>query len=106
MKSGGSTGTPLGFYYERGVSRAIEWAFIKALWDRIGYHFADKCIVLRGQSLGPDRLWQPTFFGRWLTLSSYRMTDQYLPGTSIRSGSTGPGSSRAIPHLSPSSQGT
>jgi phenylacetate-CoA ligase len=79
VKTGGSTGTPLSFYYERGVTRAVEWAFIKALWDRIGYHFTDKCIVLRGQSLGPDRLWQPTFFGRWLTLSSYRMTDQYLP---------------------------
>jgi len=80
VTTGGTTGTPLVFYYERGVSRAIEWAFIKALWDRIDYHFADKCIILRGQSLGPDRLWQPTFFGRWLTLSSYRMTDQYLPG--------------------------
>ena len=79
VRTGGSTGTPLSFYYERGVTRAIEWAFIKSLWDRIDYHFADKCIVLRGLSLGPDRLWQPTFFGRWLTLSSYRMTDQYLP---------------------------
>lgn len=79
VTTGGSTGTPLSYYYERGVSRAIEWAFIKALWDRIDYRFSDKCIILRGQSLGPDRLWKPTFFGRWLMLSSYRMTDQYLP---------------------------
>ena len=28
VTTGGSTGVPLGFYYEKGVSRAQEWAFI------------------------------------------------------------------------------
>ncbi|MDN5340179.1 MAG: hypothetical protein PWQ30_1288, partial [Euryarchaeota archaeon] len=37
VTTGGSTGIPVGFYYEKGVSRAREWAFMKTQWDRVGY---------------------------------------------------------------------
>jgi phenylacetate-CoA ligase len=82
VTTGGSTGIPLGFYYEKGVSRAIEWAFIKTLWDRVDYHFRDKCVILRGnivKSADIGKFWEYTLLGRWLILSSYHLTDETLP---------------------------
>ena len=52
VTTGGSTGIPVGFYYEKGVSRAREWAFMKTQWDRVGYRFTDRCVVLRGYIIG------------------------------------------------------
>lgn len=83
VTTGGSSGEPLGFYYEKGVSRAQEWAFIKTLWDRVGYNFRDKCVVLKGdvvKSADEGKYWKKTFFGRWLILSSYHMTEDNLWG--------------------------
>jgi phenylacetate-CoA ligase len=82
IATGGSTGTPLGLYYERGISRAKEWAFIKTMWDRVGYRFRDKCVLLRGfviESAEKGKFWEYSLFGRWLLLSSYHMTDDNLP---------------------------
>lgn len=81
VTTGGSTGDPMGFYYEKGVSRAQEWAFIKTLWDRVGYNFRDKCVILRGnivKNTESGKLWEKSFFNRWLILSSYHMTDENL----------------------------
>ena len=83
ITTGGSTGIPLGFYYEKRVSRAREWAFIRTLWDRLGYRFTDRSVILRGNvipSADDGRFWQRSFFGRWLVLSSYHMTDDNLSG--------------------------
>ncbi|MFA5317704.1 MAG: hypothetical protein WC369_09835 [Dehalococcoidales bacterium] len=82
VTTGGSTGIPLGIYYEKGVSRAIEWAFIKTLWERVGYRFQDKSIILKGNVVAAAEqgiFWEKTLFGRWLILSSYHMTDDNLP---------------------------
>jgi len=81
VSTGGSTGIPLGFFYEKAVSRAIEWAFMKNQWDRVGYNFSDKCVILRGNvvnSIKKSRLWKFTFFRRWLILSSYHITEENL----------------------------
>jgi phenylacetate-CoA ligase len=82
VTTGGSTGVPLGLYYQRGVSRAIEWAFMKSLWDRVGYRFRDKCVVLRGNAVKSeirDKSWDYSLFGRWLILSSFNMDADNLP---------------------------
>jgi phenylacetate-CoA ligase len=82
VTTGGSTGVPLGFYYEKGISRAQEWAFMKILWERVGYRFRDKCAVIKGyivESANEGILWQFALLGRWLILSSYHMTDENLP---------------------------
>jgi len=82
VTTGGSTGIPVGFYYEKGVSRAKEWAFMKAQWDRVGYHFRDRCVVLRGNIVTPPQrqpLWKNTLLGRWLIMSSYHMTEEHIP---------------------------
>jgi len=79
VTTGGSTGTPLQIYYQSGVSRAIEWAFIKTLWDRIGYHFLDKCAVLRGYAVNTSDtslFWKKSVFGRWLLLSPYHLKEE------------------------------
>lgn len=73
---------PLGFYYEKGVSRAREWAFMKTQWDRIGYRFTDKCVILRGyvsKSENKSKFWEYSLFGRWLILSPFQMSDENLP---------------------------
>ena len=82
VTTGGSTGIPVGFYYERGASRAREWAFMKTQWDRVGYRFTDRCVILRGYTVGSARdgiFWKKTLFGRWLLMSSHHMTEETLP---------------------------
>ncbi|MCT8338071.1 phenylacetate--CoA ligase family protein [Methanoculleus sp. Afa-1] len=82
VTTGGSTGIPVGFYYEKGVSRAREWAFMKTQWDRVGYQFTDRCVVLRGYIVGSAKdgvFWKKTLGGRWLLMSSHHMTEEALP---------------------------
>ena len=82
VTTGGSTGIPVGFYYEKGASRAREWAFMKTQWDRVGYRFRDRCVILRGYIVGSARdniYWKKTLLGRWLLMSSHHMNEETLP---------------------------
>ncbi|WP_449566844.1 phenylacetate--CoA ligase family protein [Methanoculleus nereidis] len=82
VTTGGSTGIPVGFYYEKGVSRAREWAFMKTQWDCVDYRFTDRCVVLRGYIVGSAKegtFWKKTLCGRWLLMSSHHMTEETLP---------------------------
>jgi len=79
VTTGGSTGTPLKMYYYRGKTRAIEWAYIKDMWDRVDYSFLDKCAYLKGAKISKEnKNWEKTFFGRWLKLSTFHMTEENL----------------------------
>jgi len=80
--TGGSTGIPLGFYREKGVSEAKEWAFMVTQWNRVGYKFGDKSVVLRGsvvQSANRGKFWEYDPIKNEMILSSYHMTDENLP---------------------------
>lgn len=79
--TGGSTGDPLGFYVEKDVTEAREYAFIKTLWDRVGCNFTDKIVVLRGHpyTVPEGKLWRHSFAGRWLILSSFHLDDNTIP---------------------------
>jgi len=82
ITTGGSTGIPLGFYSERGVSEARERAFILSLWNRVCFKMGDKCIVLRGnvvRSADKGTFWEYDPVNKHLILSSYHMTDETLP---------------------------
>ena len=82
VTTGGSTGIPLGFYYEKDVSEAKEWAFIVTQWERVGFKMGDKCVVLRGnivESASRGRFWEYEPINKNLILSSYHMTDEMLP---------------------------
>ena len=81
VTTGGSTGT-MGLYYEKGTSRAMEWAFMKTQWDRVGYKFLDKCVVLRGYQVESSKnsvIARKSFFNRWLVVSPFKMTEKTLP---------------------------
>ncbi len=78
----GSTGIPLAFYHEKGLTAAKEWAFIVTQWNRVGYKIGDKCIVLRGnviRSASKGKFWEYNPVNKNLFLSSFHMTDEILP---------------------------
>lgn len=82
VTTGGSTGIPLGFYWERGVTNPKEDAFIRMLWNRVGYGIADRCAVLRGnfdQSGRKGKFWRYDPLNKSLILSCSDMTDELLP---------------------------
>jgi phenylacetate-CoA ligase len=82
ITTGGSTGVPVGFYLERGVSRPKEQAFLEAMWKRVGYRPDHRMAVIRGQvtssdSSGPIHAIDAS--RNWLILSSYHLTEERLP---------------------------
>jgi len=82
VTTGGSTGIPLGFYWERGVTDSKEHAFITTLWNRAGFKIGDRCVILRGdvvQLACKGKFWEYDPVNKNLTLSSYHMTDEILP---------------------------
>jgi len=82
VTTGGSTGIPLGFYHEKGVTDAKESAFIITLWNRVGFRMGDRCAILRGNvvhSASKGKFWEYDPINKNLILSSYHMTDETLP---------------------------
>jgi phenylacetate-CoA ligase len=82
ITTGGSTGVPVGFYLERGVSRPKEQAFLEAMWNRVGYRPGHRLALIRGQvtsdeAHGPIHAFDAT--RNWLVLSSYHLTAERLP---------------------------
>jgi phenylacetate-CoA ligase len=80
--TGGSTGIPMGFYLEEGVSGAKEWAFMTTQWNRVGFKIGDKCVILRGnvvESAAKGKFWEYDSIKKNLAFSSYHMTDETLP---------------------------
>lgn len=82
VTTAGSTGTPLGFYCERSIRSAREQAFIITQWQRVGYKFGDKHIVLRGNIVPcakKGKFWDYDPIYNRLILSSYHLSDENLP---------------------------
>ncbi len=82
LTTGGSTGVPVGFYLQKGVSRPKEQAFLEALWRRAGYCEGARLAVIRGQvtsSRSDGRIDSYDATRDWLMLSSYHLTLERLP---------------------------
>ena len=82
VTTGGSTGTPMGFYAEEKKYFEKEWAFMVNQWNRVGYHFGSKSVVLRGSIIRknkPARYWDYDPIFRNLFLSTYHMNEETLP---------------------------
>jgi phenylacetate-CoA ligase len=82
MTTGGSTGVPVGFYLQRGVSRPKEQAFLEAMWRRAGYTDGARLAVIRGHvtsSKARGRIESYDATRDWLMLSSYHLTAERLP---------------------------
>lgn len=82
ITTGGSTGVPVGFYLQKGVSRPKEQAFLEAQWRRAGYEPGMRLAVIRGQvtdqkASGSIARYDAT--RNWLMLSSYHLTSERLP---------------------------
>jgi phenylacetate-CoA ligase len=79
LTTGGSTGTPTGFYYEKGVTRSKEQAFIEDLWAQQGYKNGDKCVVIRGGVISSDsdsnKFDKYDAIRNWLIMSSYHLNE-------------------------------
>lgn len=82
ITTGGSTGVPVGFYLQKGVSRPKEQAMLEGVWKRAGYFKGARLVLLRGhvtssQSDGKISSYDAT--RNWLILSSYHLTPERLP---------------------------
>lgn len=81
--SGGTTGTPVGFYFEKGITAPKEWAFIWRQWNWAGFRFGNKCVILRGSIIkkvknGKRLFWEYYPEKNNLILSSYDMTNESM----------------------------
>ncbi|HKQ39108.1 MAG TPA: AMP-binding protein [Verrucomicrobiae bacterium] len=82
ITTGGSTGEPVGFYLQRGVSRPKEQAFLEAMWRRAGYTDGARMAVIRGHvttSAAHGRIVSYDATRDWLMLSSFHLTADRLP---------------------------
>ena len=82
ITTGGSTGVPVGFYLQKGISRAKEHAFLETAWKRGGYFDGARLALLRGhvtssKADGKISSYDPA--RNWLMLSSYHLTPDRLP---------------------------
>lgn len=82
MTTGGSTGVPVGFYLQKGISRPKEQAFLEAMWHRAGYAPGARVAVIRGHVTSTRAQGRITSYDAtrdWLMLSSYHLTQERLP---------------------------
>ena len=82
ITTGGSSGVPVGFYIQRGVSRPKEQAYLEALWSRRGYRVGDKLAVVRGGVTSSKAKGGISYYDatrNWLILSSYHLTPERAP---------------------------
>lgn len=82
VTTSGSTGIPLWFYYEKGLSGAKELPFIFTQWKRVGFKIGDRCVVLRGNVIQPaskSEFWEYDPINKNLILSSWHMKDEAFP---------------------------
>jgi phenylacetate-CoA ligase len=77
--TGGSTGTPLGFYWEKGKTRSLERAFMWRQWSWMGYEpeRRDRTVLLRGL-LTKNPLGDYDPIENSLILSSYNLREDTL----------------------------
>jgi phenylacetate-CoA ligase len=75
--SSGTIKTPVNFYIEPKVVKALEWAFISRLWSCVGYNAKkiNRCVIIRG-NIPQNGVYE--YKGRDLILSSYRMTEENM----------------------------
>jgi len=82
ITTGGSTGVPVGFYLQKGVSRPKEQAFLEAQWQRAGFFPGARLAVIRGftttdRADGAIASYDAT--RDWLMLSSSHLTNERMP---------------------------
>ena len=98
--TGGSTGIPMGFYVEKDITSAKEWAFMITQWNRVGFRIGDRCVALRGdvvRSANKGKFWEYDSVNKNIILSSYHMNDETLPKYIAKIGDFKPNFIQAYP---------
>lgn len=78
FNTGGSTGQPLEFYWERGRTRSLERAFMWRQWEWAGFEYGQRTAVLRGQ-LVREGLAHYDPIDQHLFLSSFTLSEETAP---------------------------
>jgi phenylacetate-CoA ligase len=78
LSTGGSSGTPVGFMLEKGISRAKETAFIEQIWSSVGYQHGDRIAIIRGIELRKGQKFRREPIKNALMLSSFHITEANL----------------------------
>jgi len=55
-QTGGTTGPPLHFWYQKGFTEPKEWAFIWRMWNWYGFYWGDKHFTIKRSSVVPERI--------------------------------------------------
>lgn len=82
LTTGGSSGVPVGFYLQKGISRPKEQAYLEAQWRRRGYRPGEPTAVIRGAVTSRRAGGGISYHDatrNWLIVSSYHLTPQRLP---------------------------
>jgi phenylacetate-CoA ligase len=81
VTTGGSSGVPVGFYLEKGVSRPKEQAFLERMWQRAGYRRGMRLAVIRGHTTTARTSGRIAIFDatrNWMIFSSSHLTASRL----------------------------
>lgn len=76
--TGGSTGVPLRFYLQK-ENNGVEWAFMSDQWLRVGYKQGDRVVRIKGDIVNNNDYVKYDPISRCLIVSSYHLTEKYLP---------------------------
>lgn len=76
--TGGSSGNPFEFYLEKGKSRPKEKAHFDWYWGQFGYKDGDKILMIRGESLPNNKLYEYEPIGNKLVISCYLVNDMNI----------------------------
>jgi phenylacetate-CoA ligase len=82
ITTGGSSGVPVGFHLQKGISRAKEQAMLEGCWKRAGFFDGARMALLRGYVTSSDATGQISsrdYTRDWLILSSYHLTRERFP---------------------------
>jgi phenylacetate-CoA ligase len=76
FNTGGSTGKPFAFYFDKAKSDIAESFFIKRNWRMMGYRYGDRIIQMRGRMLLQNSTEHFEKKKNILYLSSYKMSEK------------------------------
>ncbi len=79
--TGGSSGNPLDFYLEKGISRPKEKAHFDWYWKQFGYTPGDKILMIRGESLVGDKIVEYQALENKLAISCYLLNEHNINET-------------------------
>ncbi len=74
VTTGGSTGEPLEFYFDKAYTRQVEKAFIHDHWGRVGYKPRDRVCALRGALIERNEISAYDPVQNMLVLSPFNLT--------------------------------